>query len=537
MKHLFLTGFMACSLLATAQQANFKWGEQLDKEATLTTFLGTGSGNVYAIVARKDDLFLDGYAENTFRKKFATKLEFPDVNGANQSLEAVMKLNEKFVVFTSYYQRREKTFHVDAYSINEKGVLDRNSTGVIEIEVENRSEAGNIDFTFSSDSSNILVTQFFISRKTKEQTLRLFILNDALKITAQSEQTFPIKEGKTFTTLGKAIMGKTLDIFIPEIKTTPAAKGKPLQVEYSVLHFDASCKKLNNINIKADNDQKRVTKIGLFFDSQQRLIVLGSYDDATEAKKFTGLYFSGFFMKRIDPVSGQELTSADTPLTPEIIEGYYSAKQVEKRDPRVLSNNFLPDLIIERPDGGIACIFEEYTYQYSESQQGSVEVYYYGDLLVMDVAPDGKTNWLKYVPKRQLFIRRKTRIGIGVGGPAAFAVISTNVAFKADESIYLSYVATLTEDGNLVFIYNDEPANEKAMLPRETEMVRKIKETVPSMAVLDQSGTLRKKLLSSIPVNGDIRLRPQVSYNLDGNHILIYGSRKEQDFIGVMTIE
>jgi hypothetical protein len=533
MKHLLAAGFMACTLLASAQQANFKWGEQLDKEATITTFLGSGSGNVYAIVSRKDDLFLDGYAENTFRKKFSTKLEFPDVNGANQNLEAVMKVNEKFVVFTSYYLRKEKTFHVDAYSISDKGVLNRNSTGVIEIEVENRSEAGNVDFEFSSDSTAILVTQFFVSRKTKEQTLRLFIVNDALKITAQGEQTFPTKEGKTYTTLGRAIMGKSLDIYIPEIKTTPAAKGKPLQVEYSILHFDQACKLQSPINIKAGSEEKRVTKIGLFFDSKQRLVVLGTYDDATEAKKFNGMMFSGFFMKRIDPVSGEELTSADTPLTPEIIEAYYSPKQVEKRDPRVLSNSFRPDLIIERPDGGTVCIFEEYTYQYSEGQQGSVEMHYYGDLLVMDIAPDGKTNWLKYVPKRQYFMQQKPRIGIGVG----FITVSTKVAFKPNESVYLSYIATLTDDGNLVFVYNDDPDNEKAMLPREVKLVNKIKETVPSLAVLHTDGSLTKKLLSSTPVNGDIRLRPRVTYHLDGQHILIYGSRKEQDFIGVMTIE
>jgi hypothetical protein len=511
----------------SAQKATVKWGAPLDLETTIQRFLAEENGKFFTLSGRKDDLYLERYNSITFKQEFSKKLEIPELEGKEQSIEAVVYLQSRFLLFTSLYDSKLNTFTVHAYSFNSEGVMSKDSPELFSIEAQSRAEGGDVSFLISEDSTRILVTHYAYFKKEKMQVITMTVLDEKLARVTQAKEEFPRKEDGQYHLISNYALNNFGEIFLLHMEITPAVKKVPSKTKYTILSFGVDGKRQKDFPI--DLEGKRIDRLSFAFDVNQNLLVSGFY----EAKAGNGIFkysgISGTFFMSIDKNSGEEKAKSFKDFDKDVMESYYEPKQLEKG--ALLPANFVFREIIQKADGGVVSVYEQYSYSYSSGNGQAVEVTFYGDLLVTNINPDGTIKWVKIIPKRQIFIQRKASVGLGVG----FVSASYMFNIKSDQTIYYSYLIAITGD-KISFVFNDDPANKDIQPAYDTEVLKKIKGAVPMMVTLTEGGEISKKTLFAA-TDFDIIIRPRIAFQSSDTRILIYGSKGDNDKFGVMTIE
>lgn len=528
-KQILQLAFLLLAVSAFGQKTTVNWGPALESETSVYRFLAETGGKYFTLSGRRDDLYLERYNSKSFRQEFSKKLDVPKIDGKEQAIEALYYLNNKFVLFTSLYDNKGNSFSVRAYSISNDGVFDPKSKEVFSIEAESRAAAGDAGFYLSADSSKILVTHYAIFRKEKIQRATLRVYDASLNLTATGTEEFPTKENGEYVLLSNYAVNNDGEMFFLQTKITPAQKKEPMKSAHNIIMFGKDGKRLHDFPI--DLEGKRVDRILFSFDVKQNLLVTGFYETKSGKGLMSYTGISGTFFMSIDKATGQEKAKSFQEFDKEIIESYFTPKQLAKNPNPALPNQFQPRQIIQKDDGGVVCIHEIYTYSYYQGNGGATETFYYGDLLVTNINPDGTIKWVKLIPKRQLFVQRKTAIGIGGGmvtGAFMFDV-------KKDQTIYYSFLVGIKDD-KIVLVFNDDPLNKDIRPAHESEVLKKTKGAVPMQVTITESGEVSKKALFEA-TDFDVVIRPRISFQASDTRILIYGSKGDTDKFGVLTIE
>lgn len=526
-KVLFL---LAGALLFTglsAQKVDVKWGAPLDLETSIQRFLAEQNGKYFTLSTHKDDLYLERYNSASFKQEFSKKIEIPELDGKEQDIESIIYLKNRFLLFTSLYNNKLNTFTVHAYSFNSEGVMSKDSPELFSIEANSRAEGGEVNFLISEDSTRILVTHYAYFKKEKMQHITLTVLDETLKKLTEAKEEFPVKEDGQYHLVSNYAINNSGEIFLLHMEVTPAVKKVPSKTKFTILSFGIDGKRQKDFPI--DLEGKRIDRLSFAFDVNQNLLVSGFYEQKAGSGIFKYSGISGTFFMSIDKSTGQEKAKSFQDFDKDILESYFEPKQLEKG--ALLPNNFLPRQIVQKEDGGVICVYEQYSYSYSSGNGQAVEMTYYGDLLVTNVNPDGTIKWVKIIPKRQLFVQRKASVGLGVG----FVSASYMFNIKSDQTIYYSYLLAITGD-QIVFVFNDDPVNKDIQPAYDTEVLKKIKGAVPMMVSLSESGNLSKKTLFEA-TDFDIIIRPRIAFQSSDTRILIYGSKGDTDKFGVLTVQ
>jgi hypothetical protein len=513
----------------SAQKANVVWGPGLESETSVVRFLAEQNGKYFTLSGRKDNLYLERYNSVTFKQEFSKIMEVPKLNGKEQEIEGILFLQNKFFLFTSLYNNKLNTYTINAYSFNSEGVLDTEVHELLSIEANSTDESGSISFLISEDSTRIMMAHYAYIRKTDYERISMTVLDEKLAQVTKAQVEFPAEEDGFYTRISNYALNNLGEIYLLRMEVTAAVKKTPQKIVYTILSFDREGKR--NRDFPIDLEGKRIDRLSFSFDTNQNLLVSGFYETKAKSGIFSYSGLTGTFFMSIDKKTGEEKARSFQDFDRELYESYYSPKQVEKMDALMLPTNFVPRQIVQKDDGGVVSVYEEYSYSYSQGQGGAVEVTYYGNLLVTNINPDGTIKWVKIIPKRQMFIKRKPAIGIGVPGLSVSALIS----LKSDQTIYYSFLMAVTGD-KIVFVFNDEPENQVIRPAYETEVMKRIKGTIPMMVSLTEAGELTKHALFEA-TDFDIIIRPRISFQASDTRILIYGSKGDTDKFGVLTVE
>ena len=166
--------------------------------------------------------------------------------------------------------------------------------------------------------------------------------------------------------------------------------------------------------------------------------------------------------------------------------------------------------LILRSDGGIVLTAEQY-YR-TESQGASLgmgvplnTLFYYNDIMVANVAPDGTYTWLRSIPKQQL---------------------------TANDNGRFSSFAQATAQSRFIFLYNDHP--DQYRLDNERTSNLEEQNTVVSVTEVNRSGEV-----TTMPLffNKDVgvKTRPRRCRQISANQILIYGEEGRSYRLGLLT--
>jgi hypothetical protein len=528
MKKVFLS--LLCLILISslpAQKASVNWGPELDLETSIYRFLAETGNNFFVLSGHKDDLYLDRYNSITFKQEFSKKLNVPKLEGQDQEIESIFMLNGKFVLFTSLYNSKLNNFSVHSYSLSKDGVLGNDSKEILSLDAESRRQAGDVSFIISDDSTRILVCHTAIFRKEKVQRLTMTVIDDKMATLTTAKVDFPIVEGEDTYLLSNYSINNSGELYFLETKVTPAKKKIPMIITHTIISYGVGGERKKDFPVELDG--KRIDRLFFSFDVKQNLLISGFYETKTSAGIFNYYGISGSFFMSIDKESGEEKAKSFQDFDKEVLESFFSPKQMTKTP--LLPNNFIPRQIIQKGDGGVVSVYEQYSYSYSSGNGQAVEVTIYGNLLITNVNPDGTIKWVKVVPKNQIFIQRKASVGLGGG----FVSASYMFNLKSDQTIYYSYLLALKDD-KIILVFNDNPENQQMKPAYETEPMKKIKGSIPMIVTLTEGGEMTKKSLFAA-ADFDIIIRPRIAYQSSDTRILIYGSKGDKDKFGVLTIE
>ncbi|CAN5266891.1 hypothetical protein BH09BAC5_BH09BAC5_15250 [soil metagenome] len=512
----------------SAQKADVKWGSTLESETNVQRILAEKSGKFFALSARKNDLYLERYNSKTFKQEFSNKIILPELAGKEQSIEDIFYLQSHFILFASLYDKKLNTFSIHAYSFNSDGVMSNDSPELFSIEAESRLQAGKVEFHISMDSTRILLAHYGYFKKEKTQRITLVVLDENLKKVTEAKEEYPTKAEGELHVISNYTINNKGDIFFLHTQITPAKGKMPAMSAFKIVSFTPDGKHKKDFPI--DLEGKRIDRLLFSFDVNENLLVSGFYETKNDKGRYSNTGVSGTFFMSIDQESGSEKSKIFQEFDKALLDNYYTPKQLTK--PQLLPNNFVPREIIQKEDGGVICVFEQYTYVYSQTKGGgSIEETYYGDLLVININAEGKIKWIKIIAKHQMFVQFRPMLGIG-SGPVT---VGFQIKLKNDQSIYYSYLLAIKGD-QIIFVFNDAPANKEIRLGRDSETLTKIKGAIPMMVTLTEGGDVSKKALLEA-AGFDVIIRPRIAFQSSETRILIYGSKGDTDKFGVMNIE
>ena len=187
----------------------------------------------------------------------------------------------------------------------------------------------------------------------------------------------------------------------------------------------------------------------------------------------------------------------------------------EKGNPRrapELQRYRIRDIIL-RSDGGSVMLAEQYYVEARTTTSGGVTtttyVYFYNDILVTNIRPDGEIDWTVRVPKRQ----------------------RTN-----DDRGYASGFVHAVSGGKIHLLFNDHPKNykkaERNVRPRRFVGRKK---SVYTLASITPAGKLKYTAIGE-GKKSKVILLPQRSQQIDKNEIGVLGQWRRKWRVGVVKL-
>ena len=175
-------------------------------------------------------------------------------------------------------------------------------------------------------------------------------------------------------------------------------------------------------------------------------------------------------------------------------------------------------------------IAEYYTMTVTVNRSSRNTTWQHGPIVAANINPSGEIDWVKAVPKMQVYTKVEPAIGLGAGGGGVWFGFNFWLNLSKDQTVYHSYLLAVKED-KLYFIYNDHPKNIEVKHMRDTKILGGYKGSVPVTMVVDGDGNISKEILMEKD-RSEVVLRPGIKFQEDYGDIIIYGSRRNKDKFG-----
>ena len=213
------------------------------------------------------------------------------------------------------------------------------------------------------------------------------------------------------------------------------------------------------------------------------------------------------FTFTIENESGDLRNKRLTPFSDSFLRKMIGDRQTDKG--RGLSDYYLDRLIV-RGDGGMVLVGEEFytvtrTTTNSQGLTSSYTMYYYLDILVVNVGPDGEVEWYKNIPKRQ------------IGRTSEFS----------------SY-RMMIEGGKLHFLFNDHEDNIASNHKGKLRNFTGSKRGRLGMVTLDAAGNMTSNALVKSKEVG-VYMMPGLSIQYSNKNMLIYAEKRKKYRFGRLT--
>jgi hypothetical protein len=506
----FLLLVFACPAIA---QVEINWGVPHQKPSRSGSPDILGSDGTYTYMLRFSGGFmvspepqLERYRNSDqkldFAKPIKTKTSFGELD-----LEAIYLMGEHIVVFSSRYDRdRDKNI---AYG----KTLDLDGKALIEwkeittIAATKRKNSGSFSFHAGRDSMSVLVLVKPPYEDYGDEQFSLLCFDQNLTKQWSKDLKLPYKD--QFFSLDKFILLPSGDVYMlanvskdRSVMTRSDRRTKPTYY-YSILLYDRAADDLREYNVKLD--PKFISDLTFEVDSVGNIICAGFYSNQSSNA------IIGTFYTRINRKTKEMTTQGTMDFDSNFLEQFMSAKKVSKK--RELMNYDLRHLVL-REDGGAILVAEQY-YDYivcssdSRGQMRCTHYYYYNDIIVVSIAPNGQISWTRKIPKRQS---------------------SSN-----DDGYFSSFSFSVMND-NMFFVFNENSKNLDEQ--KAATKIRPMANPRKSVAVLVTMNSRGEQVKQFMFRNRDLKiiLRPKLYNQINANTVILYGERGNMYKLAAMTL-
>lgn len=222
----------------------------------------------------------------------------------------------------------------------------------------------------------------------------------------------------------------------------------------------------NGNNVKSSNmstEGKFVNQIG-FFEGKDKTLLLAGYYCKTKSSKVDGV-----FLIKLNSDGDQENMDAYE-IPSEIMKQYTSERQQNKIDKQEENGNdvsmkdfYLSDVRVDT-DGSIVLTGEKYfsTVRYSSQTNLSTYTYYYQEMLLAKINPNGELSYMKKLPKNQIGI---TQNSSNTGSSRFTSSSFDDLSFKLISTEKYYYTVFLDNEKNNILEMDKFPAKQLSGYP------------------------------------------------------------------------
>lgn len=529
MKTLFALLFssIACSigpLIAQnkTERASVSWGKEMNSssDGLFEEVVGYTDDHVYMTVQLKKETFIrkmDADHNVVYQKLLPMKV------GKNEhALKEVVVFGDKILLFTTYFDKKDKSITVYMRTFNEANM---DPLGVTEelssMDAERRRNTGGSLVRVSPNDRAVLIGQFVPFDKEGSERFDLKVFDAGMAPLWQRSVELPYSD-KEFRVENLRVADDGT-VFLVGVKYAEKREAKELKKDGKATY------EYHLLVIRGDGSpvaDHPITVPDKFF--QDLSINIGKEGDILCG----GLYgskgsfaISGAFFLRIDRETKAIVHTSYKEFDRDFITAYMTEKEEAKATKKAerkgedleLPNYELRDLI-RRDDGGVVMVAEQYRYYVTQNcvtdangrtNCSYVHHYVYNDIIVVNVDPDGNIAWAVKVPKRQH---------------------STN-----DGGRYSSYALVVKND-HIYLMFNDHGKNLMLLPGDKVEPFRYGKEMLITLATVNQDGKVFREAL--LPQDKrDAITRPKASVQIGDDRLFIYANWKKSHRFGTVNFQ
>lgn len=502
-------------LKAMAQQepapAKISWSEELREpsNAVMTKVLPMGSAGFYALrrkggglLVNSNDIFLEYYdAELKLKRAEKINLEY---NNKQLDFEDVILLRGQLYLLVSFNNQVQHKNYLFYQKINNRLALSGDLVKIGEIDSRDKYREGAFDVAISRDSSKVLIYSQLPSKKDDPERFSLQVFDDQLKEIWNKNISLPYGDGNF--SVEEYRIDDTGNVFLLGVIYTDRARirrqGKPTY-RYTVLSYTQNGAETQEIQI--DLQDKFITDLTFRIDKDGNLVCSGFYSERNNYS------IKGTYYLRLNAKTKEVMQSNLMPFDFNFLTEYMTDNQRERarnaeesgnvdKSPELLRYNL--DELILRSDGGAVLVAEQFfirerIYRYWDGTLRYDYFYYYNDIIVINIRPDGAIEWTARIPKRQETMN--------------------------DEGIYSSYAMSIVRD-RFYFIYNDNTRNITPDGDKNRRYNLNSRTSVVALTEVRKDGSIQTYPLF-LNNDADIVTRPRLCKQTGSRRMLVYGQR------------
>ena len=508
----FLLGLVSFTMYAqpTELPATISWGEELKEPSStyISKVISAGSAGFYALREKLGgftsggQVYLEYYnLEGSLKRTEKYELKY---QGKKLDYEDFVLVNGQLYLLVSFNNEAKKKNYLFYQKLTPRLVATGDLVKVGEIDSRDKYREGAFGVTFSRDSSRMLIYSELPNRKSEPERFALQVFDNQFNELWKKDITLPYGD-ESFAIEEYRVDDKG-NIFmlgvIYQDRSRVRRQGKPTY-QYVVLAYLQDGTETQEYRI--DPKDKFITDLTFRIANDGNLICSGFYSER-------GNYsIKGTYYLRMDPHTKEILQATIAPFDFDFLTEYLTENQRERArsaeergdaDKAPELYQYKLDELILRSDGGAVLMAEQFfvrerIYRYWDGTVRYDYFYYYNDIIVVNIRPDGTIEWSARIPKRQETLN--------------------------DEGIYSSYALATVRD-RFYFIYNDNVRNISNEGDKDRRYNLNSRNSVVAMTEVRKDGSQTTYPLFSNN-DADIITRPKICRQTGSRRMLVYGER------------
>lgn len=534
----------ACPLFAQEQvpsnNTNIDWSAEYNEpnNSFLSKVVHYDEAGFYALRVqslgnKKDNpkIYLEYYDKQQMKLQKSAELDLK-FKKKTRDFEDLIVVGDNMYLLTSFNNQAKKRNYLFAQSVSLTSLQpSKKLIKLAEVETKNAFKEGGFRHHLSKDDSKVLIYSVLPKQKKEPERFYLQVFDNQLNGLWEKKVRLPFNDDKF--SIEEYQVDNEGNVYMLGVvyqdKTRIRRSGTP-NYQYVVLAYreDGEAVEKYKVNL----NEKFITDLTFRVAKDGDLVFSGFYSEL-------GTYsIKGTYFFKLNPTTKEIFNKNLKAFDFDFLTEFLSAKQTKKAKKSAQKGNVpelyqyaLDDLIL-RSDGGAVLVAEQYYVErrdnnnyygyggfgggfgfggynrYNRNINNEDYEYYYNDVIVVNIQPNGEIEWTARIPKQQ---------------------ITTN-----DGGYFSSYAMSIVKD-KFYFVYNDNYKNfDPSKKGKQYSFTGR--NAVITLAEINKNGTVVINPLFS-DTDASITTRPKVCKQIGRNEMLIYGERGRNYRFGNLLFE
>ncbi|MBI1287899.1 MAG: hypothetical protein GC178_10000 [Flavobacteriales bacterium] len=399
--------------------------EKRDVGTTVGSFIGGDSEAFYTHFAKGREVTYAKYGYDLKRKN-KNEIEYPKEKVLRNS-EFHMEIDDAIYEFYSISDKKAKTNKLYCRTLNkDKLAPNKDDTEIFTLKGEAFYKNFANAFTQvdrSPDGGLFLVTLKLPEEKDRYRRFKFMVFDREFKPLWEKTEKFYISKDKVFKVVNQDWVSAGGGNFFFRMANSGSYNAFSINNEGEVLtwgvqdkgrDYDASKRfetyvfkitKESTKNAKVGFKDKKILSSSIRWSQDGKVMISGFYNDNPKTKYNL---IDGAYLSFWDVDAGEPTHISFDAFTEEFKTQYWSERKVKKFEKekskgkdRVGMDLFYLDHTVQKSDGGVLLVGERFYTYYQRVGKMQIKKYVHGNIIVINVDPEGNILWSKKIPKHQ----------------------------------------------------------------------------------------------------------------------------------------